>query len=130
MNLRVKGQGAPAGRNSRLPHGCGSRTLGAKDEVEVSGFLQAPFGLNVGVDGPEERRMEVGTEAVGTPVVDIHEKVILIRTNLIHLIRQKMIYFVLSLEGALAVDPGRVRPILAVKNDSDLQDIFFFSWLP
>jgi hypothetical protein len=100
--------------------------LSAKDEVEITGFLKTPFGLDVGVNGPEERRMEVGAEAIGTPVVDVYEQVVLIGPDLIHLIRKKMIDLVLSLQGAAAVDPGRVQPILIVKDNDDLQFICFF----
>jgi hypothetical protein len=119
VDLRIESQGAPAGGNARPPHFFRTRALGAEDEVEIPGPVQATFGFYVRIDGPKDGGVKVGPEGIGPSVVDVHKKVVLRRANLRHLFGFKMGDFVLLAESPEAIDPDGVRPFRFAEDDGN-----------
>ena len=83
MNFRVTSQGAPAGGNPCFSHLFRPRPLGTKDQVEVPGSSQAPFGFDMGVDGPEDGGVKIFGKPIVEPVINVYENLILFRAYLV-----------------------------------------------
>jgi len=78
--------------------------------------------IDVSVDGPEDRRMQLGRKAIVEPVIDVDIKVNRLAGDLVERVGPEMDDFDDSFQGTPAVDAGRLGPSPVIKDHRDTLD--------